>query len=96
MDFFSENEWRRFGPISTSSADEFIHVFDKVGISTNVTNDCLLAVGNDGLFCVDSDGVGIGTTANGYKLNVSDSANFGGNIDVAGTITGWIVLWRWS
>ena len=85
---FSENEWRRFGPISTSLAENS-YVFDKVKISTNVTNDCLLAVGSgDSLLCVDSDGVGIGTTANGYNLNVKDNSNFGGNIDVAGTITG--------
>ena len=47
---------------------------------------CCLSNPNDGLFCVDSDGVGIGGTANGYKLNVSDSANFGGNVDVSGTV----------
>ena len=84
--FSSDNEWRRFGSVSLST-DESIHVFDKVGIATNNPNDCLLSVGsNDGLFCVDSDGVGIGGTANGYKLNVSDSANFGGNVDVSGTV----------
>ena len=85
--FSSENEWRRFGPISNSlSSNEY--TFDKVKISTSTSHSCLLAVGDgDSLLCVDSDGVGIGTLPGSYKLNVNGNTNFNGDVNTTGTFT---------
>jgi len=56
-------------------------LFDKVGVATDDPGDCALKVGSGTtLFCVDNDGVGIGTTANGYALHVIGSTNIVGTI----------------
>ena len=69
------------GPISLDR-DLSIFVFDKVGVGTTTPGSNTFQVGSGTtLFAVDSDGVGIGTTANGYKLNVE------GNVNISGVVT---------
>ena len=76
-----DNEWYRFGNISISK-DANIGIFDQVGVATNNPGDCKLRVGSGtSLFCVDTNGVGIGTSANQYKLHVI------GNTNIVGTLT---------
>ena len=56
-------------------------LFDKVGIgTTTITSDLTLQVGSgSSLFSIDgSGGVGIGTTANGLKLNIEGDVRIGG------------------
>lgn len=75
-----DNDWYRFGTISLSKTEN-IGIFDKVGIATTSPGDCTLRVGSGtSLFCVDGDGVGIGTSANGFKLNVNGNTNISGNL----------------
>lgn len=65
-----ENDWYPFGNINVNTETNSV-IFDSVGIATTSPGDCTLKVGSGtSLFCVDSTGVGIGTTANGYKLHV--------------------------
>ena len=81
-----QNDWRRFGAISLQT-DANIMIFDKVGVGTTGPGEATFKVGA-GLtqLSVDGDGVGIGTTANGYKLQVNGDTNIIGNIN-AGIIT---------
>jgi hypothetical protein len=73
-----DNDWYRFGNVSISK-DSNIGIFDKVGIATTSPGNCTLRVGaGSSLFCVDGTGVGIGTTANTYKLHVNGNTNIGG------------------
>ena len=75
-----DNEWYRFGNISISKNSN-IGIFDQIGISTSTPGQAKLLVGS-GTTQVSVDGnggVGIGTTANSYKLNVN------GNTNIAGT-----------
>ena len=84
-----ENNWRTFGVVSTGATftDEEdepapFFIFDSVGVGTDSPGDCTFKVGSGtSTFCVDAGGVGIGTTANGYKLNVV------GDVNVSGTLT---------
>jgi hypothetical protein len=79
--YTTDNAWRAMGPISLDR-DLRIFVFDKVGVGTTTPGLNTLQVGSGtSLFAVDGDGVGIGTTANGYKLNVE------GDTFIAGVIT---------
>jgi hypothetical protein len=77
-----ENEWYRFGNISLSETENHM-IFDRVGIATTSAGTDTFRIGaGSSLFSVDvTGGVGIGTTANGYKLNVN------GNTNISGTIT---------
>ena len=76
--FTTNNEWQRFGSVSNTTA-EFTPIFDKVGIGTTGPGDNLLQVGSgDAMLAVDTDGVGIGTTANGLALRVEGNANISG------------------
>ena len=85
-----QNDWRRFGAISLST-DENVMVFDRVGIATTTPGTATFKVGAGSTqLIVDGDGVGIGTTANGYDLHVLGDTNIGGNIN-AGIITGTFV-----
>jgi hypothetical protein len=71
-----DNEWFRFGNVSISK-DANISIFDAVGIATNDPGFSKLLVGS-GTTQVSVDGnggVGIGTTANQYKLNVNGDTN---------------------
>jgi hypothetical protein len=77
-----DNDWYRFGNVSISK-DANIGIFDQVGISTNNPGNSKLLVGS-GTTQVSIDGnggVGIGTTANQYKLHVI------GDTNIVGTLT---------
>ena len=79
--YTTANDWRRFGSVSLHK-ELNIDVYDKVGIGTTNPFDLTLQVGSGtSLFAADSDGVGVGTTANGYKLNVV------GGVNVSGIVT---------
>jgi hypothetical protein len=79
--YTKNNDWYRFGNISISKTAN-VYIFDQVGIATNNPGDCKLRVGSGtSLFCVDTNGVGIGTTANQYKLHVI------GNTNIVGILT---------
>ena len=76
-----DNDWFRFGNISISK-DANIGIFDQVGIATDNPNELKLLVGS-GTTQVSVDGnggVGIGTTANSYKLHVIGDTNLVGNV----------------
>ena len=73
--YTTDNDWYRFGNVSLSK-DSNVVLFDRVGIATTSPGDCTLRVGSgSSLFCVDGNGVGIGATNNGYKLNVNGTIN---------------------
>ena len=76
-----ENDWYRFGNISISETENHM-IFDRVGIATTSAGTSRLVIGaGSSLFSVNaSGGVGIGTTANQYKLNVNGNTNIGGTI----------------
>ena len=85
--YTSNNEWRKFGNVSLDS-DSRVAVFDQVGIATTTPGINKLQVGSgSSLVAVDSDGVGIGTTANGFALRVIGESKFSGSI-VATAFTG--------
>jgi hypothetical protein len=76
-----DNEWFRFGNISISK-DANIGIFDAIGIATNNPGSSKLLVGS-GTTQVSVDGnggVGIGTTANQYKLHVIGDTNLVGDV----------------
>ena len=77
-----ENEWFRFGNVSISK-DLNIGIFDQVGIATTSPGTQKFLVGSGtSQFSVDGNGgVGIGTSANQYKLHVI------GNTNIVGTLT---------
>ena len=82
-----ENSWRRFGPISLSSNSN-TYVFDSVGVGTTTPGNLTFRVGSgSSQFSVDSTGVGIGTTSNGYKLNVNGTTNLSGAVSIGGSVT---------
>ena len=76
-----ENEWYRFGNISLSETENHM-IFDRVGIATTSAGTDTFRIGaGSSLFSVNATGgVGIGTTANQYKLNVNGNTNIGGTI----------------
>ena len=85
--YTTDNAWSRFGTVSiaTSTSDA---LFDSVGIATTTAGNCKLKVGSGtSLVCVDNDGVGIGSTANGFKLRVVGESRFSGSV-VATAFTG--------
>jgi hypothetical protein len=80
--YTTDNDWYRFGNISISLTSN-VYTFDQVGIATTSPGNSKLLVGS-GTTQVSIDGnggVGIGTTANGYKLHVI------GNTNIVGTVT---------
>ena len=85
--YTTDNAWSRFGTVSiaTSTSDA---LFDSVGIATTTAGNCKLKVGSGtSLVCVDNDGVGIGSTANGFKLRIVGESRFSGSV-VATAFTG--------
>lgn len=86
--YTTDNAWSRFGTVSiaTSTSDA---LFDTLGVSTSsVTGDSKLQVGSGtSIFAAAADGVGIGSTANGFKLRVVGESRFSGSI-VATAFTG--------
>jgi hypothetical protein len=76
-----DNDWFRFGNISISKNSN-IGIFDQVGIATDDPGLSKLLVGS-GTTQVSVDGnggVGIGTTANQYKLHVIGDTNLVGDV----------------
>jgi hypothetical protein len=76
-----DNDWYRFGYVSISKTAN-IGIFDRVGVATNDPGNSKLLVGS-GTTQVSIDGnggVGIGTTANQYKLHVIGNTNITGNV----------------
>ena len=76
-----DNEWYRFGNVSISKTAN-IGIFDAIGIATNSPGNSKLLVGS-GTTQVSVDGnggVGIGTTANQYKLHVIGDTNLVGDV----------------
>ena len=85
--YTTDNAWSRFGNVSTATSTSEA-IFDTVGIATTTAGECALKVGSGtSLVCADNDGVGIGTTANEFKLHVVGESKFGGSI-VATAFTG--------
>lgn len=73
-----DNNWRRFGLISLET-ETSVYSVDAIGVGTTSPGDCTLKVGSGtSLFCVDDNGVGIGTTANQYALHVIGDTNISG------------------
>jgi hypothetical protein len=85
--YTTKNDWRRFGTVSLNK-NLNIHLFDKVAVGTTTPGEATFKVGA-GItqMTVDNDGVGIGTTANGYKLYVNGDTNITGNVIVGGTVS---------
>ena len=78
--YTSDQDWYRFGNVSLSK-DLNIALFDQVGIATTSPGTNRLQVGSgSNLFAVDTNGVGIGTSANLYKLNVRGNSNVSGTL----------------
>jgi hypothetical protein len=68
--FTTENSWFPFGSVGIDTGTTNV-VFDKVGVATDDPGDASFKVGSGSTqFTVDSDGVGIGTTANGEKVRI--------------------------
>ena len=83
--YTTNNDWYRFGPISLSK-NLNIGLFDQVGIATTSPGTARLLVGSGSSRLVaDENGVGIGTTANSFRLNVIGSANISGTTNIGGT-----------
>jgi len=86
--YTTDNAWRAMSPISLER-DASIFTFDKVGIATTGPGESTFQVGS-GTTLVDIDGtggVGIGSTANGFKLRVIGESKFSGSV-VATAFTG--------
>ena len=77
-----DNEWRRFGNVGLAN-DTNVNVFDQVGIGTTTpgTDTLRIGVGLSMISVGGDGGLGIGNTANGFKLNVD------GNTNIAGILT---------
>ena len=85
--YTTDNIWSRWGSVSNTT-DTSDSIFDSVGIATTTAGQCALKVGSGtSLVCADNDGVGIGTTANGFKLRVVGESRFSGSV-VATAFTG--------
>ena len=85
--YTTDNAWSRFGTVSIATSTSKA-IFDTVGIATTSASECALKVGSGtSLVCADNDGVGIGSTANGFKLRVVGESRFSGSI-VATAFTG--------
>ena len=79
--YTNQNDWYRFGNVSISQNSN-VAIFDQVGVGTTAVGNFALKVGSGSSeFSVDnSGGVGIGTSANQFKLNVIGDTNFVGDL----------------
>jgi hypothetical protein len=79
--YTKNNDWYRFGNISISKTAN-VYVFDQIGIGTNNPGTSQLLVGSGTTqFSIDENGgVGIGTTANNFKLHVIGGTNIVGTL----------------
>jgi hypothetical protein len=85
--YTTETGWYSFGSISIDGNSDHM-IFDQVGIATTSAGENLFQISSGSTqFSMDvSGGVGIGTTANNYKLNVEGDTQISGNI-IVGIIT---------
>jgi len=83
-----ESGWYPFGAISIDENSSQM-IFDKVGVGTTTPGSNTFQVGNGtSIFAIDgTGGVGIGTTANEYKLNVIGDSFIDGNTTITGVFT---------
>ena len=74
--YTTDNDWYRFGAVSLDK-NLNIGLFDQVGIATTSPGTNLLQIGaGSSIFAVNANGgVGIGTTSNGFKLQVNGTTN---------------------
>lgn len=78
--YTTDNDWYRFGNVSISKTLN-IGIFDQIGIATDSPGLNSFQVGaGSSIFVINEIGVGIGTTSNGYKLNVNGNTNIGGTV----------------
>jgi hypothetical protein len=79
--YTKNNDWYRFGNISISKTAN-VYVFDQIGIGTTSPGTSQLLVGSGTTqFSIDENGgVGIGTTANNFKLHVIGDTNISGDL----------------
>jgi hypothetical protein len=79
--YTNQNDWYRFGNVSISQNSN-VAIFDQVGVGTTSVGNFTLKVGSGSSeFSVDnSGGVGIGTSANQFKLNVIGDTNLVGDV----------------
>jgi len=78
--YTTDNDWYRFGNVSISKTLN-IGIFDRIGIATDSPGLNSFQVGSgSSIFVINGLGVGIGTTSNGYKLNVNGNTNIGGTV----------------
>jgi hypothetical protein len=79
--YTKNNDWYRFGNISISKTAN-VYVFDQIGIGTNNpgTSQLLVGSGTTQVSVDGNGGVGIGTTANQYKLHVIGGTNIVGTL----------------
>jgi hypothetical protein len=69
--YTTDNDWYRFGNISLSLTSD-VYTFDQVGIASISPGDNQFLVGSGTTqFSILNGNVGIGTTANDYKMNVN-------------------------
>jgi hypothetical protein len=81
-------DWRLFGNISLGK-DRIINLFDAIGIGTTAPtpeNQLLIGSGSTQVSVNYNGEVGLGTTANGYKLNVEGNVNIGGTVTASAYI----------
>ena len=78
--YTTDNDWYRFGNVSISKTLN-IGIFDQIGVATDSPGLNSFQVGaGSSIFVINEIGVGIGTTSNGYKLNVNGNTNIGGTV----------------
>ena len=77
--YTTANEWRAMAPVSLSR-DETIFTFDRLGIANTTPGEAHLKVGAGTSQLTVFDGVGIGTTANGFDFRVLGSVKFDGTV----------------
>ena len=86
--YTTDNDWRLFGNISLGK-DRIINLFDAIGIGTTAPtpeNQLLIGSGSTQVSVNYNGEVGLGTTANGYKLNVEGNVNIGGTVTASAYI----------
>lgn len=86
--YTTETGWYPFGSISIDGYSSQM-IFDKVGIATTSPGENTFQIGSGtSIFAIDgTGGVGIGTTANQYKLNVIGDSFIDGNTNITGVFT---------
>ena len=88
--YTTESGWYPFGAISINQYGSEM-LFDKVGVgTTTITDGLTVQVGSgSSLFAIDgTGGVGIGTTANGMKLNIEGDVRIGTGFTIYGDGSG--------